>query len=168
MQVFVQSTLSQDSAHPLSSKQKQMSTDAAGNPLRGVYDSAQQKHQTMAMRQPTNLPAMSPTMSPTMTQLKQMPRAKHLIAAQNLSSDSISNVPASFDGAPSSKIDVTQHDPTPPLRRPFRLDNLDMVSKSWDSGDEEQKVRSPNALFNARINPRIPQNKTFQTRFGHQ
>ena len=61
-------------------------------------------------------------------------------------SDSISNIPVSIDGAPSSRIDVTHQDATPPLRKPFRLDNLDMVSKSWDS-DEEQKVKSPIGLF---------------------
>ena len=73
----------------------------------------------------------------------------------NMVSDSISNIPVSIDGAPSSRIDVAHHDTTPPLRKPFRLDNLDMVSKSWDS-DEEKKVKSPIGLFSQKTNLKHP------------
>ena len=60
--------------------------------------------------------------------------------------DSLSCIPVSMKDAEGG-----EGCPTPPLRRPFRLDNLD-VSKSWDSADMKavQTTRVP------------PLNKTFQ------
>ena len=78
--------------------------------------------QPMYIERTTNLPVMK--VKPKQNNMN----GKQILGKGGLSNESLSIIPVSvLDGGDGGE-------PTPLLRRPFRLDNID-VSKSWDSTD---------------------------------